>query len=214
VVIGILLVYIHRSSVESSHRQVLEDVNTRAEYVVLQGNDYFKGSASSSIVVIEYFDLECPGCKLAHTQLRPIQSKMIDKGVTFVYRSFPLVYLHKQAQTEALAHECAGLLGGQSAYFSFMEKVYYNTKSNDTLDLSLLPLFAKELSLNVEDFNFCRAASSTRDLLNSRISRGLSQGIYSTPSYVILNKGVPVIILRGRPAALNDVLDSLITKDK
>jgi protein-disulfide isomerase len=204
-----VFLYMHWNSVAINNKQIIEDFNKKREYIGIQEDDYYKGNSSSTIIVIEYFDLECTWCKLYHTQLRLLHSNFIDNGVIFVYRSFPLNYLHRQAQEEALAHECAGLLGGQSTFFSYMEKVYYHTKGNDTLDTALLPIFAKELGINVDDFNSCRKATSTISLLNSKISRGLSQGIKMTPSYVIFSEKES-IILHGKPSGLEKILQSLV----
>lgn len=210
----VLVLYSHNNNLNENKDKIVFDLNNKAKYVGVQSDDYVKGNASSSVVVIEYIDLECPSCKYFHEKLDSVEKEFINKGVAFVYRSYPLAYLHKQAQIEALAHECVGTLGGKDAYFSFLEKVFLNTKGNDTLDLSLIPIFARELNIDKNLLSSCMKATSTIDLLNSRISRGLSQQISMTPSYVVFLNGKVFFVTQGSPTGLNGVLDLLVNKEK
>lgn len=201
---GVILILILGSYFYYKSDEVVVEYND-----VLKDQDYFEGDKNNAILVVEYIDLECQWCKLYHRELQTIKETYINKGVTFVYRSFPLAYIHKKAQAEALALECAGILGGVKAYLRYMDHVYYHTKSEDSLDLDILPVIAKDVGLNVTDFNSCRMATSTKDLVNIQVAEGLSHDVKQTPTYVVFFNN-QIVIRATHPKQLTRTLDYLV----
>lgn len=65
---------------------------------------------SGEIVVTEFSDFQCPACLSVQEPLKQILKKYEGK-VTFVYRHFPLVSIHKNAMVAAQASEAAHLQG-------------------------------------------------------------------------------------------------------
>ena len=69
---------------------------------------HLKGSGE--IVVTEFSDFQCPACQSVQEPLKQILSKYEGK-VSFVYRHFPLVSIHKNSTVSAQASEAAAIQG-------------------------------------------------------------------------------------------------------
>ena len=72
--------------------------------------DNVEGNASSSVVLIEYSDYECPACRVYYGVLKELMVEFGGK-IAFVYRNFPLTGIHANAEIAAQAAQAAGLQG-------------------------------------------------------------------------------------------------------
>jgi len=148
-------------------------------------DDHIRGDRNSGIALIEYSDMECPFCKRFH----PTAQQIIDtyKGkVMWVYRHYPLSF-HANAQKEAEASECANELGGNDAFWKYLDAVYERTTSNGTgfaLD-KLVPL-AKELGLNETKFKECLDSGKYADHVKEDMNGGSKAGVTGTPGNILL----------------------------
>jgi len=148
--------------------------------------DWVRGDLNKAkVVFIEYSDLECPFCKEFHKTMLKVIEKYND-DVAWIYRHFPIESLHKKAMLESIAVECVGKLGGNEAFWIYLDKIFEVTPSNDGLNLSLLPKFAEEIEINKEDFNNCYNKRETEDKIKKQISEALSLGIRGTPFTIVL----------------------------
>jgi protein-disulfide isomerase len=98
--------------------------------------DHIRGDISAPVKIVEYSDLECPFCKRFHTTLQEIMKSSYgtENKVAWVFREFPLAQLHPKAVKEAEAAECVAELGGNEAYWKFIDKVEEVTPGNNKLD--------------------------------------------------------------------------------
>ena len=69
------------------------------EVGVLHPLDHIKGVASSTVVVMEYSDFQCPACRSYYPVMRQVMTEFGDR-ITFVYRNFPLIGIHQNAEGE------------------------------------------------------------------------------------------------------------------
>lgn len=157
--------------------------------LTLEENDFVEGDPTARVVVVEYADLECPYCKQFNEEWSYSKSRIAEKGVAFVFKHFPLDYLHTQAVDEAIALECAGILKGPGGFFPYRDMIYANTEGEDTLDLALLPKFAEVLGIDAEDFSTCRSGSEAVGRVSEDIVSGAILGVYSTPSFALYKDG-------------------------
>lgn len=119
-------------------------------------DDHILGNPNAPIVFLEYSDTECPACHFLHDQMnRIIEDYGPDGDVAWVYRHSPLTQLHKKAQIEAEATECARELGGNDGFWTFTNRMFELHGGNDALDLNLLPDIAEFANLDVAAFNEC-----------------------------------------------------------
>ena len=118
--------------------------------------DHIRGDAKAPVKIIEFSDLECPFCKGFHSSMKKVMDDYGKVGqVAWVYRHFPLDQLHPKARKEAQAAECAGEVGGPEKFWTYADKVFEVTPSNNKLDLALLPKFAEQLGLDKVKFEAC-----------------------------------------------------------
>ena len=83
--------------------------------------DHVRGKADSKIVVVEYADLQCPGCASMMPKMSSLYEKYGDR-VAFVFRNYNLSY-HQNARAASAAAEAAGL---QGFFWEMLETAYAN----------------------------------------------------------------------------------------
>ena len=153
-------------------------------------DDHILGNPDADIVIVEFSDLECPFCKNFHqTMLQIIDEFGKDGQVAWVYRHFPLVQLHSKAQREAEATECAGELGGNTAWWAYTNKIFEITPSNNELNLELLPDIAEEVGLDRALFEKCLESERHRTTVQNQYDDAVTSGGRGTPYSVFLVKG-------------------------
>ncbi len=163
----------------------------------VQKNDHILGSPNAKVVIVEYSDTECPFCKAHHETLNKVIEKYGKSGkVAWVYRALPLEQLHPKAPKEAQAGECVAKLGGEGAFWKFINKIYKETPSNNKLDLAKLPEFAKFAGVNVTEFNKCLDSDYGKDIIKKHLDDAIKAtgGRIGTPHNVLLvgDKQIPV----------------------
>ena len=122
----------------------------------IDANDHILGSSKARVLVVEYSDTECPYCKVFHNTMNSIMQEYGKDGqVAWVYRHFPIAQLHAKAFKESQATECAAVLGGNSKFREYINKVYEVTPSNDGLDPKELTNIATQVGLSSTAFNTC-----------------------------------------------------------
>lgn len=171
--------------------------------------DHILGSPNAKIVIVEYSDTQCPFCKIFHqTMHRIIDEYGKDGRVAWVYRHFPIASLHKNAQKEAEATECAAELAGNDGFWKFIDLVYSKTESNDKLDPAQLPVIAKEVGLDVAKFNECVASGRYAAKVNQQVVDAQKSGAEGTPHSILITAKDQKISIKG--AQSYDVVKSVI----
>ncbi|TXG76366.1 DsbA family protein [Candidatus Dojkabacteria bacterium] len=150
-------------------------------------NDPVLGNKNAPVTLIEFSDYECPFCKKSFTDLLPeLKKNYIDTGkVKLVYRDFPLSF-HANAQKEAEAAECARSQSNDATYFKFHDQIFTQTTAGGTgLALTQLPVIAKNLGLNVNQFQQCLDSGKFKDEVAKDMADGSAVGVSGTPSWVV-----------------------------
>jgi len=147
--------------------------------------DHVRGSGS--VTLVEYSDIECPYCKRFHPTMLQVMNEFKGK-VKWVYRHYPLSF-HANAQKEAEATECANELGGNDAFWKYLDALFERTTSNGNgfaLD-ALVPL-AKELGLNESKFKTCLDSGKYAQHIQDETNSGSAAGVSGTPGTFIIGK--------------------------
>ncbi len=153
----------------------------------VDSTDYVLGNPEAPVKLIEYSDLECPFCKEFHNTMHTLMDEYGSSGkVAWVYRHFPLTNLHPKAAKEAEAAECAGELGGNDAFWRYVDRVYEVTPSNNGLDLSQLPQIAEELGLNRANFEQCLSSGKYAEKVKDSFDEAVAIGGRGTPHTIIM----------------------------
>lgn len=150
---------------------------------VSEDDDPVLGDKNAKVTIIEFSDYECPFCARFATQTLPqIKDQYVKTGkVKIVFRDFPLSF-HANAQKAAEAAECAD---DQGKYWEYHDKLFANTQS---LDVTSLKQYAKDLGLDATKFNSCLDTGKYTAEVKKDFSDGQAVGISGTPSFVINGK--------------------------
>ncbi len=160
--------------------------------------DHLLGSPDAKVIVVEYSDLECPYCKVFHQTMNRIMDEYAKDGsVAWVYRQYPIEQLHPKAPKEAEASECVAELGGNSAFWSFINKVFDITPSNNGLDPAILPQLAEQVGVNRKAFEDCLSSGRHQKTIEASMESGTRAGVQGTPYSVIVTKDGKTIPLEG-----------------
>ncbi|MEK7116828.1 MAG: thioredoxin domain-containing protein [Patescibacteria group bacterium] len=148
--------------------------------------DNVKGNASSSVLIIEYSDFECPACRTYYTIMRELLVEFGDK-TTFVYRHFPLIGIHANAEFAARAAEAASKQGK----FWEMHDLLFEKQNEWAKVADVEPMFesyAVLLGISVEQFKTDWQSKAVKDFVKVQRSNATKLGLQGTPSFFINGK--------------------------
>ncbi|MDP3661581.1 MAG: DsbA family protein [bacterium] len=180
----------------TTNNQPTTDTQPAAVAVALRqvsASDHIRGNPDAKITLVEYSDTECPFCKAFQSTMQKLMEEYgKDGSLAWVYRHFPLDQLHPvKARKEAEATECAGELGGNIAFWSYLDRIFEITPSNNGLDLAELPKIAALLKLDEKKFNECVTSGKYAEKIEKDYQDGVSAGATGTPfSVLVLKKAV------------------------
>ena len=173
-----------------------DNQNTEIDLVPVTEKDHIIGSRNAALVIVEYSDTECPFCKTFQNTMKEIV-QTYDGEVAWVYRHFPIAQLHTKAAKESEATECAAELGGNQAFWKYLDKIFETTNSNDTLDPSELPKIATAIGLDVIAFNTCLSSGKYAELVKKSVEEAIKAGALGTPYSVIVTKDGQKVLING-----------------
>lgn len=150
--------------------------------------NHVEGTGTSGVRLTEYGDYQCPACGQYYPLVKQVADTYKDQ-ITFQFRNFPLVQIHRNAMAAARAAEAADM---QGKFWEMHDTLYENqqtwSSSNDTQ--STFEGYAKQLGLNVQKFSTDFKSSVVNDRIQADIAEGSKLKIESTPSFFIDGKKV------------------------
>jgi len=162
----------------------------------IDDGDHVLGDPNAPVKFISFTDLECPFCREFHTVLKQVVDDY--EQVMLVYRHSPIDSLHSRARQEARASECAAELGGNDAFWRYVDRIFEITPSNNGLDPQKLFETAAFIGLNQDEFSSCLASDRHVDRVERDSKDALNAGSEgSTPYSVILLPSGKVYALPG-----------------
>lgn len=141
-----------------------------------------EGPASSTVTVVEFLDLECPGCRDYYPIMKKIREDYAGR-IRYAVRIFPLTELHAHARQAAIAAECAKQ---QGKWFEYVDAALIN---QDALERDDLVRYADALHLDIKAFSACLDDQKTADIVMAERKAGEAIGISHTPT-IFINDGV------------------------
>lgn len=155
----------------------------------------YQGGTSAPVIIVEYSDLQCSACKVAHDAFQ--HEKLIENyagKVKFVYKNFPLDRYHKWAVKAAVASLCASKQN-MKAFWEMQDKIFaqQNEITMEKLDDQMLE-FAKTVNLDLKSFKDCYEKQMTLDQVNADVAEGNALGVGVTPTFLVNGRviaGVP-----------------------
>jgi protein-disulfide isomerase len=149
--------------------------------------DHILGNPDAPVTIVTFTDLECPFCKRFHITMQQIMEEYGKTGkVKWVFRQLPLTQLHSKSQNEAAATECAADLGGNDAFWKYVDRIFEITPSNDGLDPAELLNTAEYAGLDKAEFEKCLASGRYDQLINDQFQNAINSGALGSPYAVII----------------------------
>lgn len=150
--------------------------------------DHVTGKLDSAVTLVEYTDFQCPACATYAPVVEKLIAEYADR-VRFVYRHFPIYSKHPNAEIAARASEAAGK---QGKFFEYAEVLF--AKQNDWSELAdpkeTFKTYAKDLGLNVDDFEKYMNSNESRNSVTKDAQGGTRAGISGTPSFFLNGKSI------------------------
>lgn len=151
-------------------------------------SDHAIGNASSTLVLVEYADFQCPACRAYAPIVKELTDTYKDK-ILFVYRYFPLYQIHLNARITAQAAEAAG---NQGKFWEMHDLLFTNqedwaSKSPSNIEV-VLAQYAEKLGLNVEKFKADLNSVATKDRVAVDLASGLKAQVGGTPTFFLNGK--------------------------
>lgn len=160
----------------------------------VSSDDRIRGSQDAKVFLVEYSDLECPFCQQFHSTA---QQAVDEYGgdVAWVYRHFPLDTLHPRARPAANGAECVFNLGGQDAFWGFIDEIFNNQAT--ALSDSGLKSIAGKVGINEGEFSSCFENEKYESTVEEHYQGGLTAGVTGTPGNFIMNDKGEVWVIPG-----------------
>ena len=197
IVVGALIILAarHLNHGNLAHTRAVDDQSPVAVPFIITKDHIFYGTTTAPIQVIIYSDLECPYCKhLYESTILRIEASY-KNSIVVAFRHDPLPS-RPRALPEAYAAECVSMIGGESAFRSFIDHVYRITPSDDRLDPALLPTLAAGTGIDVTRFNTCMKNGDSVQRVHSQIFQASIAGLNITPS-IVLKSATRSYIVKG-----------------
>jgi protein-disulfide isomerase len=151
----------------------------------LAAADHMLGDSHAKLTLLEYGDYECPAC----IQAEPLIQHLVDthRGrLRFVFRHFPLVEVHPNAE---LAAEAAEAAAAQGQFWPMHHLLFAQTHH---LTPVALAGYARSLGLDMNRFNAELADHIYTQRIQEHRRAGESSGLRATPAFFVNGKAVDV----------------------
>lgn len=141
----------------------------------------FKGSATSTVALVEYSDYECPFCIRHYQQVMPqIQQAYIDTNkIRYMFRDFPIDELHPQSIRGHVAAHCAN---EQGKFWPMHDRLFSKAGTHTPEELAKR---ASEVGLNASAFAGCVAADKYSVSIRQSTATAISMGASGTPFFIV-----------------------------
>lgn len=154
------------------------------------GDDPAKGSLDAPITIVEYSDYQCPFCLRYFQDTLPQLQAYIDAGqVRYIFKDFPILSLHPQAQKAHEAARCARELGGDEAYWLMHDLLFAHQEAWSQVPVpehvAVLKQFAAALELPQPAFDTCLDSGIYAEAVNAQVTEGMQLGVQGTPTFFI-----------------------------
>jgi protein-disulfide isomerase len=141
-------------------------------------NDHYMGNLNASTSIVLYGDYECSICAKDMKWINQLVREYKD-SILFVFRHYPLTYIHPHSAIAAVAAEAASAYG---KFWQMHSKLYehYSILSGE----SILNM-AQQIGLNRDIFMHDLEKNEYMDSIISNIMTAEESGVESSPTYFL-----------------------------
>jgi len=178
-------------------------------------SDHIIGNPSASVVLVEYADVDSEYSKQFQQIMEQVMQNYAPTGdVAWVYRDFPLITNDQYDEENDEAAECAGSLGGNNDFFTFINDMQAAAPGDALFDPSGYDTIASTMGLSTNDFDTCMSNHTFKSTVAADYQNAITIGASGSPYNVLLVKGEkPVLISGAVPySVMKQVIDASIAK--
>ncbi len=146
--------------------------------VPVTDRDHIQGANAAGATLVEYGDYECSYCALANSMVRQMLDDF-DGRLRYVFRHFPLIEIHPQAEGAA---EIAELAATHGKFWKMHEGLYANQAG---LGAPLYVELGKSLGISERDIVATLERRAFASKINQDLQGGLRSGVNGTPAFFI-----------------------------
>jgi protein-disulfide isomerase len=147
------------------------------------------GSADAPVTIKSFSEFQCPYCADFYTKTYPeLKSKYVDTGkVKFVFYEFPIEQIHPLSIKASEAARCAY---EQGRYEDYAMLLYSRQSQWTKAGPSKFKDYARELGLNMDEFNNCLNSGAMKNIIIKEIEEGKKLQISGTPTFFINDRRI------------------------
>ena len=157
---------------------------------LISSTGHIRGDKKAPLTLVEFSDPECPYCAHFHATVDELFDKYGKDG-TLAWQYIHLFPFddrpdaHPNARAQAEAAECAGSIGGEDMFWTFLSRVF---EAEEPRDMNAI---ANDLGLDTASFNACMENNTFADSVSKQQDLSYNTlGLRGTPhSIVILEDG-------------------------
>ncbi len=166
------------------------------------------GAPTAAVTVEEFADYQCPTCATVHTKMKEINS-LYSGRIKFIFRSYPLTQIHKNAYDAAAAAEAAGL---QGKFWAMQDQLFTNQQawSNSNEARKIFEEYAGKIGLDTAKFQTDMLGLQTKSRVDADLARGRALAISGTPTVYI--NGNKLAFEQMEVAAMRQIIDAELAK--
>jgi protein-disulfide isomerase len=146
-----------------------------------------EGQGKDGVTLLEYGDFECPYCEEYYPIVKQVAAQY-NTQIFFQFRNLPLTQIHPNAFSGARAAEAAAV---QNQFWQMHDLLYDNQDQwvNSSNPQTYFDVYAKQLGLNVNEFNTDFSSTKVDDLINADINAfGKTGEPEATPTFFLDGK--------------------------
>lgn len=190
VIVALAIVFTNTKKVNNNQNQVQKSQETPTsvskDIATIRAEDHVSGDRNSEIAIITYSDGDCPFCAKFHSTMENLLEE--NKNIAWVYRHLPLD-IHPNAFNEAVALECAANLGGEKAFWGYLDSTINVTLDpEDQNTPNKLIEFAKKEGINEDSFKKCFSDEVGTQKILKEIDEIAEAGARGTPFSIVVNQ--------------------------
>jgi protein-disulfide isomerase len=162
---------------------MIDDHSSSSLVVPASTQDRSQGVLSAAVVLVMYGDYQCPRSAAVYKLIKIIRQELTvsfgEDYLCFIFRHFPQIQIHPQAQRAAQAAEVAAAQG----QFWLMSDTLFDHQQR--LENGYLVEYANDLGLDIPQFLKELSKQVHIDRINENIKGGIRSGVTTTPALFI-----------------------------
>ena len=157
------------------------NIGGRAAVDDISPEGHVRGPAHAPVTLMEYGDYQCDACGRAYWVLDAILAEL-GPFLRLVFRNFPLIDAHSDAQMAAEAAESVAAHAGEEAFWTMHDILYEN---QDALDIDDLLGYAEAAGADPRIIADDLASGAMRARVRADYRSGVRSGVRGTPAFFV-----------------------------